>query len=148
EEINEAEFRYPGPKPQFKESAIMMIADSCEAAARSLAHPNPENIRAIVTKIVDAIVSDGQLNECNLSLKELTTIREAIITSLTAIYHARIDYPGFNPPGLTSGLTQLPLAELDTEERGVSYTRTSEIPINKAGEVEDEAIAREAAPKL
>jgi putative nucleotidyltransferase with HDIG domain len=145
EEINEAEFRYPGPKPQFKESAIMMIADSCEAAARSLSHPNPENIRAIVTKIVDAIISDGQLDECNLSLKELTTIREAIITSLTAIYHARIDYPGFNPPELTSGLRQLPDPSYDTEERGVSYTRTSEIPINKAGEVEDEAIPRGAA---
>ena len=97
-----------------------------------------------MTKIVDAIISDGQLDECNLSLKELTIIREAIITSLTAIYHARIDYPGFNPPALTSGLTELPRPELDTEERGVSYTRTSEIPINKAGEVEDEAITRGA----
>ncbi|HYG79496.1 MAG TPA: HDIG domain-containing protein [Pyrinomonadaceae bacterium] len=147
EEVDEADFRYPGPKPQFKESAIMMIADSCEAAARSLAQPNPENIRTIVTKIVDAIISDGQLDECNLSLKELTNIREAIITSLTAIYHARIDYPGFNPPPLTSGLAQLPRPELDTEERGVSYNRTSEIPINKAGEVEDEAIPRGAAKR-
>jgi cyclic-di-AMP phosphodiesterase PgpH len=147
EEVNEAEFRYPGPKPQFKESAIMMIADSCEAAARSLAHPNPDNIRTIVTKIVDAIISDGQLDECNLSLKELRTIREAIITSLTAIYHARIDYPGFNPPELTSGLRQLPNPEYDTEERGVSYTKTSEIPINKAGEVEDEAIPRGATKR-
>lgn len=147
EEINEAEFRYPGPKPQFKESAIMMIADSCEAAARSLAYPNPENIRAIVTKIVDAIISDGQLDECNLTLKEITSIREAIITSLTAIYHARIDYPGFNPPALTSGLTQLPRPELDTEERGVTYTTTAEIPINKAGEVEDEAITHKAAKR-
>ncbi|HKQ99903.1 MAG TPA: HDIG domain-containing protein [Pyrinomonadaceae bacterium] len=147
EEVDEAEFRYPGPKPQFKESAIMMIADSCEAAARSLSHPNPENIRTIVSKIVDAIISDGQLDECNLSLKELTTIREAVITSLTAIYHARIDYPGFNPPALTSGLTQLPSPELDTEERGVSYNKTSEIPINKAGEVEDEAISRKIAKR-
>jgi putative nucleotidyltransferase with HDIG domain len=147
EVVDEAEFRYPGPKPQFKESAIMMIADSCEAAARSLAHPNPENIRTIVNKIVDAIISDGQLDECNLSLKELTIIREATITSLTAIYHARIDYPGFNPPALTSGLTQLPSPELDTEERGVSYSKTSEIPINKAGEVEDEAIPRGAAKR-
>lgn len=147
EEVNEAEFRYPGPKPQFKEAAIMMIADSCEAAARSLSHPNPENIRAIVTKIVDAIITDGQLEECNLSLKELTTIREAIITSLTAIYHARIDYPGFNPPELTSGLRQLPNPLFDTEERGVSYNKTSEIPINKAGEVEDEAIPRGTAKR-
>lgn len=147
EEINEAEFRYPGPKPQFKEAAIMMIADSCEAAARSLAHPDPDNIRTIVTKIVDAIISDGQLDESNLTLHELRTIREAIITSLTAIYHARIDYPGFNPPPLTGALPSLPDASLDTEERGVSYNRTSEIPINKGGEVEDEALPRKTAKR-
>ena len=72
----------------------MMLADSCEAAARSLARPDPENIRAIVVKIVDAIISDGQLDECDITLQELTTIREAMISALTAIYHARIDYPG------------------------------------------------------
>src|SRR5205085_1204704 len=68
EQVNEAEFRYPGPKPQFKESAIMMLADSCEAAARSLARPDPQNIRTICNKIFEAIVSDGQLDECDLSL--------------------------------------------------------------------------------
>jgi hypothetical protein len=141
EVVNEDEFRYPGPKPQFKESAIMMLADSCEAAARSLSRPDPENIRTIVNKIVDAIISDGQLDECDLTLRELTTIRESIITSLTAIYHARIDYPGFNPPPLTASL---PSPSLDSEERGVSYSRPSEIPINKGGEVEDEAITRKA----
>ncbi len=139
EEVDETEFRYPGPKPQFKEAAIMMLADSCEAAARSLARPDPENIRSIVSKIVDAIVSDGQLDECDLTLRELTTIKESMITSLTAIYHARIDYPGFNPPS-TGSLPPLPAADLDTEERGVSYSRLSEIPISKGGEVEDEAI--------
>ncbi|HMF58155.1 MAG TPA: hypothetical protein VK619_17560, partial [Pyrinomonadaceae bacterium] len=142
EEVNETEFRYLGPRPQFKESAIMMIADSCEAAARTLARPDPESIRIIVNKIVDAIVSDGQLDECNLTLRELTTIREAIITSLTAIYHARIDYPGFTPP-MTTSLPSLPRAEFDSEERGISYSRTSEVPISKGGEVEDEAITRE-----
>lgn len=142
ETVEEDEFRYPGPKPQFKETAIMMIADSCEAAARSLAHPNPENIRTIVTKIVDAIISDGQLDECDLTLRELTTIRESVIASLIAIYHARVDYPGFNPPPLTGSLPPLPHPGLDSEERGVSYNRTSEIPINKGGEVEDEAITR------
>lgn len=142
EETDDAEFRYPGPKPQFRETAIMMIADSCEAAARSLAHPNPDNIRTIVSKIVDAIISDGQLDECDLTLRELTTIRESVITSLTAIYHARIDYPGFNPLPLTGSMPVLPPPGLDSEERGVSYNRTAEIPINKAGEVEDEAITR------
>lgn len=142
EEVDEAEFRYPGPKPQVRETAILMIADSCEAAARSLAHPNPENIRTIVTKIVDAIISDGQLDECDLTLRELTTIRESVTSSLVAIYHARIDYPGFNPPPLTGALPSLPQPGLDSEERGISYSRTSEIPINKAGEVEDEAFTR------
>ena len=85
--VDEVDFRYPGPKPQFKEAAIMMLADSCEAAARSLSRPDPENIRSIVLKIVDAIISDGQLDECNITLQELTTIREAMISALTAIYH-------------------------------------------------------------
>ena len=141
EKIDEADFRYPGPKPQFKEAAIMMLEDSCEAAARSLARPDPENIRAIVVKIVDAIISDGQLDECDITLQELTTIREAMISALTAIYHARIDYPGFNPPP-TGPMPALPAADIDSEERGVTYSKPSEIPISPGGEIEDEAIPR------
>jgi cyclic-di-AMP phosphodiesterase PgpH len=147
EKIDEKDFRYPGPKPQFKEAAIMMLADSCEAAARSLARPDPENIRAIVAKIVDAIISDGQLDECNISLRELTTIRETMIHSLTAIYHARIDYPGFNPPPLVGPLTHLPAADIDSEERGISYSKPSEVPISKGGEVEDEAVTQKVAKR-
>ena len=146
EQIDEKDFRYPGPKPQFKEAAIMMLADSCEAAARSLARPDPENIRAIVVKIVDAIISDGQLDECDITLQELTTIREAMISALTAIYHARIDYPGFNPPP-TGPMPALPAGDLDSEERGVSYNKPSEIPISRGGEVEDEAIPRKVGKR-
>jgi putative nucleotidyltransferase with HDIG domain len=147
EVIDEKDFRYPGPKPQFKEAAIMMLADSCEAAARSLARPDPENIRMIVVKIVDAVITDGQLDECDLTLQEITTIREAMISALTAIYHARIDYPGFNPPSLTGPLAKLPAGELDSEERGISYRKASDVPINKAGEVEDEAVSRKVAKR-
>jgi membrane-associated HD superfamily phosphohydrolase len=136
------EFRYPGPKPQFKETAIMMLADSCEAGARSLARPDPENVRAIVSKIVDAVLSDGQLNECDLTLREVTTIRESIISSLIAIYHGRIDYPGFNPPAVTGPLPSLTSGEFKTEAQGVLYSKASEVPVNKSGEVEDEAISR------
>jgi putative nucleotidyltransferase with HDIG domain len=142
--VDEQEFRYPGPKPQFKEAAIMMLADSCEAAARSLARPDPENISTIVNKIFDAIVSDGQLDECDLSLRELTKIRETLTTSLTAIYHARIDYPGFNPPSLDPAQTPIPSAEFDSEERGIGYRRPIEVPISKGGEVEDEALTGKA----
>jgi putative nucleotidyltransferase with HDIG domain len=147
ETVDEKDFRYPGPKPEFKEAAIMMLADSCEAAARSLARPDPENIRSIVVKIVDAIVSDGQLDDCDLTLRELTTIREAMISALTAIYHARIDYPGFNPPPIPGPIPPLPQANLDSEERGIAYNKLSEVPINEAGEVEDEAITRTVAKR-
>jgi hypothetical protein len=147
EVIDENEFRYPGPKPSSKEAAIMMVADSCEAAARSLARPDPDSIRTIVLRIVDAIISDGQLDECNLTLRELTTIREAIISALTAIYHARIDYPGFNAPPITGPLPVLPSGDLDSEERGLTYNRPSEIPINEGGEVEDEAVTRKAVKR-
>jgi cyclic-di-AMP phosphodiesterase PgpH len=147
DEISENDFRYPGPKPQFREAAIMMIADSCEAAARSLAHPTPENIRYIVTKIIDAILSDDQLDECDLTLRELTQIREAMIRSLVAIYHSRVDYPGYNPPSTQSGQYKIVPSELDSEERGLRYADPKDIPISKGGEIEDEAVHRTYEPR-
>lgn len=137
EKICEADFRYPGPKPQFREVAILMLADSCEAAARSLAHPDPESIKAIVSRIFDAVLGDGQLGECKLTLRELSDIREAMVTSLVALYHGRIDYPGFNIP---TPLDKHPVASSETQ--GITYQQPSDIPINPAGEVEDEAITR------
>ena len=122
----------------------MMIADSCEAAARSLSEPNPENIRFIVTKIIDAILSDDQLDECDLTLRELTQIRESMIKSLIAIYHSRVDYPGYTPPPSLQRI--LIPAENDSEERGVKYENPAEIPISKGGEVEDEALDRSHQP--
>ena len=131
--INEADFRYPGPKPQFKEAAILMLVDSAEAAARSLAHPNAENIRAIVSKIFDAVLSDGQLDESNLTLRELSAVREAIINSLLAIYHPRIGYPGFN--------VSLPVEE-EVKMSRFTYEKAADVPINPSGEVEDEAVSQ------
>ena len=143
-DISENDFRYPGPKPQFKEAAIMMIADSCEAGARSLAEPTPENIRFIVTKIIDAILQDDQLDECDLTLRELTQIRESMIRSLVAIYHSRVDYPGYVPPN--SGQFKFPQAEIDSEERGFKYANPADIPVSLGGEIEDEAIDRTVEP--
>ena len=136
--VNEAEFRYPGPKPQFKEAAILMLADSAEAAARSLAHPDPDCIRAIVVRIFDAITSDGQLDESTLTLRELAQIRETLISSLTALYHPRINYPGFNVTApIPTGA-----APTGDEEQGAIYEKAADVPINPSGEVEDEAISR------
>ncbi len=148
--ISENEFRYPGPRPQFKEAAIMMIADSCEAAARSLAEPTPENIRFIVTKIIDAILADDQLGECDLTLRELTQIRETMIKSLVAIYHSRVDYPGYVPP--TSGQfrisdPQLSITPSDIDQRGIKYVNPADIPVSPGGEIEDEAIDRSQEPR-
>lgn len=144
-EIDENDFRYPGPKPQFREAAIMMIADSCEAAARSLDEPNPENIRYIVTKIIDAILADDQLDECDLTLRELTQIRESMIKSLVSIYHSRVDYPGYTPPSSMQKIV-VPKELLDSEERGIHYSSPREIPISKGGEVEDEAVEHSHPP--
>jgi putative nucleotidyltransferase with HDIG domain len=144
-EISENDFRYPGPKPQFKEAAIMMIADSCEAGARSLAEPNPENIRFIVTKIIDAILTDDQLGECDLTLRELTQIRESMIKSLVAIYHSRVDYPGYVPP--TSGNFKFTDDGEVMEDGGPKYADPADIPVSPGGEIEDEAIDRTHEPE-
>ena len=146
EEIHDNDFRYPGPKPQFKESAIMMIADSCEAAARSLSEPTPENIRFIVTKIIDAILSDDQLDECDLTLRELAQIRESMIKSLVSIYHSRVDYQGYVPPSKSMQNIVIP-KDLDEGERGTRYKNPADIPISKGGEIEDEAVSHPGKKK-
>jgi putative nucleotidyltransferase with HDIG domain len=134
-EVDEKDFRYPGPKPQSKEAAVMMLADSCEAATRSLAHPTQENINVIVNKIFEAVLSDGQLDECDLALRELNVIRESIYASLISIYHGRVDYPGFNPQTIPSD--DLTLLAANHDGGGL---KPSEILISKGGEVEDEAM--------
>ena len=121
----------------------MMIADSCEAGARSLAEPTPDNIRFIVTRIIDAILADDQLGECDLTLRELTQIRESMIKSLVAIYHSRIDYPGYTPP---SSSERILIPSETLEERGPKYTNTADIPISRGGEIEDEAVDRSQEP--
>jgi hypothetical protein len=101
--VNIDDFRYPGPKPQTKEAVILMLADGAEASVRSLEEQTPENIRAIVKKIVDSVVADGQFDESNITMKELTIVRESLINTLDNIYHQRISYPGFNPPSKKDG---------------------------------------------
>ncbi|MBI1760598.1 MAG: HDIG domain-containing protein [Acidobacteria bacterium] len=98
EAVNVEDFRYPGPKPQSKEAAILMLADGAEASVRSLEDRSEENIRAIIKKIIDTVVADGQFDECSLTMRELTLVRESLISTLQNVYHQRISYPGFNPP--------------------------------------------------
>lgn len=93
ENIVEEDFRYPGPKPQTKEAAIICICDSVEAAVRSLQEPTEEKIDEIVSSIINDRLMDGQLDECPLTLKELRDIRLAVCETLKGIFHSRIQYP-------------------------------------------------------
>jgi hypothetical protein len=92
-EVSEDEFRYPGPKPQFREAALCMLADSIEAAARSLDEPTPVRLQNIVRNIIQRKFMDGQLDECNLTLRDLSRVEMAFSRILLGIYHQRIDYP-------------------------------------------------------
>lgn len=91
--IKEDDYRYPGPKAQTKESAVVGIADSVEAAVRSLSKPTPELIESLVKKIVADRLQDGQLNECDLTLKEIETVSHTLCETLKGIFHSRIEYP-------------------------------------------------------
>lgn len=86
------EFRYPGPKPQFKESGIVMLADAVEATVRSLEKPSIAKIENLINRIFKDKMSDGQLNECPLTMKEVETIRQTFLNIMKGIYHTRIDY--------------------------------------------------------
>jgi hypothetical protein len=90
---DEVEFRYPGPKPQEKESAILMLADACESSVRAMHEPTPGRIENQVHTMVTRRLMDGQLDECSLTLQEVHAIEESIIKSLCSIYHTRISYP-------------------------------------------------------
>lgn len=93
QEVEEAAYRYAGPKPQTKEIAIISIADSVEAAVRSMKDPTTEKISQLVQAIVSDKLQDGQFDECDLSMKELTVIQKTICETLNGIFHSRIEYP-------------------------------------------------------
>lgn len=93
EEPDPADFRYPGPKPRSRETAIAMLADSVESATRALREPTPERVRELVKTIVQGKIQDGQLDEAPLTLKELETIQEAFVRLLEGMVHHRLEYP-------------------------------------------------------
>jgi putative nucleotidyltransferase with HDIG domain len=99
--LDESLFRYPGPRPRTREAALVMIADACEASARALESPTREALAALVQKRVNEVFSEGQLDECDLTLRDLNAIGAAMVSALEAIYHTRPQYPGRReePPG-------------------------------------------------
>lgn len=95
DEVDEARFRYPGPKPQTKMAAIIMLADAVEAAARTLNDHSQEKLLELIQKIVASTTEDGQLSECDITLAEIDRIAFSFLETLSGVYHARITYPGF-----------------------------------------------------
>lgn len=122
--INERDFRYPGPKPQTREAGLVMLADCVEAASRTLADPTPARIQGMVQKLINNIFIDGQLDECELTLNNLHEIAKSFNRILCGIYHHRIDYPEpvFKEKKGRNG------DDSDKEQPAASQHRTPETP--------------------
>jgi putative nucleotidyltransferase with HDIG domain len=124
--VDEADYRYPGPKPQSKETAIAMMADSIESATRVLQEPTPERVRDLVDGIIESKRQDGQLDEAPLTMREISALKDTFVTVLSGIYHHRIDYP------TTKHLTDAP----DETSKTVSASERKTIapaPVSSAG---------------
>lgn len=106
-EIQEGDFRYPGPKPQNREAAIIMMADGVEAASRLLKDPSPQRLKGLIEEINERVVAEGQLDECDLTFKDLSRVQDAFYQMLIGVFSRRISYPGYR---------------FDKEEPGVAET--------------------------
>jgi hypothetical protein len=93
-EAEESNFRYPGPRPQTREAAVLMVADAVESASRTLKEPTSKRIQSLVHEIILKRLLDGQFDECNLQMNELRRIEESLVKSLLAQHHGRVRYPG------------------------------------------------------
>ncbi|MCX0387587.1 HDIG domain-containing protein [Clostridium perfringens] len=96
EEVKEEDFKYPGPKPMSKEQGIVMLADSTEAAVRSINEPTEEKIEKMVNNIIDDKLASGQLDNCDLTLRDISKIKKCFLKALNGIHHERIEYPDDN----------------------------------------------------
>lgn len=91
--VDEQSYRYPGPKPSTRESAVMMLSDAVESASRSLTEPTPARIKSLVHELAMKRLLDGQFDECGLTLEELKEVERSLVKSLNAVYHGRVKYP-------------------------------------------------------
>jgi membrane-associated HD superfamily phosphohydrolase len=93
DEIKEQDYRYPGPRPQTRETGILMLADATEATVRTLDDPAPQKLEAAIDEIIKKRFGEGELDECPLTLKDLTKIKAAFLNVLVGVYHSRVKYP-------------------------------------------------------
>lgn len=130
--VLEQQFRYEGTKPQTKEAALLMLADSVEAASRTLVKPNIGSIKDMVAKIIDEKLSDGQLDESEMTFKDVSRIIDSFVRTLTSMLHARIEYP--EPPGSES---RRPGTNGNTDKESAAETGES----GKTGPGREKAVA-------
>ncbi len=135
-DVDPDDFRYPGPIPDTKEAGIMLLADRCEAACRTLKEPSANNIRNMVQKLVNDAVTDGQLENCPLTVQELYKIVDSFTETLLGIYHHRIEYPGMPK-------TTAPRPSVDT---GPIITLDIQNPLREGGGEEDSSDHPTAGP--
>ncbi len=112
-DVPESEFRYPGPKPRSKESAILMLCDACEGTVRALPEATPGRVESSVHQVVMDRLNDGQFDDCDITLRELRQVEQSIVKSLCAIHHGRIKYPkalSLTPPSKPGAAGQEPPA--------------------------------------
>ena len=98
-EAKAEDFRYSCPRPASREAAVVMLADTVEAAARAMTNPNTEKLRELLEKLIRGKIEDGQLSECKLTFKDIITITESFMTVLSGAFHERIEYPTVQIPG-------------------------------------------------
>jgi putative nucleotidyltransferase with HDIG domain len=140
QQVQEADYRYPGPKPQTREAAIVMLADKVEASSRVLADPTPQRIKSLVQRVVNSVFMDGQLDECDLTLRDLQRINDAFVRTLIAIHHHRIQYPaveseemkrrnrGAHVPQLPESTKEPPDRHAEPPKDAAEIARGSQLP--------------------
>jgi cyclic-di-AMP phosphodiesterase PgpH len=126
----EQRFRYPGPKPQTKEAAIVMLADSVEAASHTLVRPTAARVEELVQKVTDNLIADGQLDESSLLICDLTAIKESFVHLLCGIMHRRIEYPAMQQPRVLEGTPNIRYSGGGLIDSGLFERMTGQMPPN------------------
>lgn len=142
--INEDDFRYPGPTPQSKETAILMLADSIESAARGIRPNTEEEVTGVVNMIFERVLQEGQLDSSHLTLNDLKAIREVFIDTLQGIYHTRIKYPGQEESMVQAPSSPPQLAQpTETDDK----TDKKDAPEERPAPIEPVTITQEISPE-
>lgn len=139
-EVNEKDYRYPGPKPQTRETAICLLADGIEAASKAMPNKTPARLKGLVQKMINKAFTDGQLDECDLTLKDLNAIATAFTRILTGIYHHRPEYPDSKKPSKDASRANQGRSKQHStpvNQKSQESTKTSPNPVVKADEHRD-----------